>query len=327
MDLRDRFGRLHDYLRISLTERCNLRCFYCMPEDGILKRPRSEFMRIEEILDIASTFVKMGVRKIRLTGGEPLVRKDAGKILHGLGQLGVELAITTNGILVDQYLEDFKSAGLRSVNLSLDSLNPQKQAAISRRDYFDRIMKNIDLLNTPDFDLKINAVIMKGTNDDEVVSFVEWACEKDLHVRFIEFMPFDGNQWNWDKKVSASTMMAAVSDRFGESNIEKQEGRSHDTAINYKIKGQSGSFGMISPITNPFCDSCNRLRLTADGKLKNCLFSTAETDLLAVHRAGGQIEPMILDSIQSKEKARGGRVSFESEGAQYQNRSMISIGG
>lgn len=327
MDLQDRFGRQHDYLRISLTERCNLRCFYCMPEEGILKRPRNEFMRMEEVLDIAATFVKMGVRKIRLTGGEPLVRKDAGKILAGLGKLGVELAITTNGILVDQFLEDFKSASLRSVNVSLDSLDPQKQAVISRRDYYARIMQNIARLNTPDFDLKVNAVIMKGTNENEVVDFVEWACEKDLHVRFIEFMPFDGNKWNWERKVSSQEMMASIAARFGEANIVQQAGRPNDTALNYKIKGQLGSFGMISPITNPFCDSCNRLRLTADGKLKNCLFSTSETDLLSAHRAGGNIESLILDSIHGKEKARGGRVSFETEGALYQNRSMISIGG
>jgi molybdenum cofactor biosynthesis protein A len=327
MELRDQFGRVHDYLRISLTERCNLRCFYCMPEEGIEKRPRDEFMTTEELLHIADTFVQLGVKKIRLTGGEPLVRKDAGKILKALSVHPVELGITTNGILVHQYLDDFLASGMKSINVSLDSLDAEKQAKISRRDYFPQIMDNIHLLLKNDFHVKVNAVIMQGVNEQEVADFVEWTKDLPLHVRFIEFMPFDGNQWNWAKKVSSAEMMAAIEARFGTDQLERIADRPNDTARNYRIAGYQGTFGMISPVTNPFCDSCNRIRLTADGKLKNCLFSQSETDLLGALRRGEDIVSLIRTSIWDKKAARGGMTSFELEGAMHTNRSMIKIGG
>ncbi len=327
MELRDQFGRVHDYLRISLTERCNLRCFYCMPEEGIEKRPRDEFMTTEELLHIADTFVQLGVKKIRLTGGEPLVRKDAGTILRALSAHPVDLGITTNGILVHQYLEDFLASGMKSINVSLDSLDAEKQAKISRRDYFPQIMDNIHLLLKNDFHVKVNAVIMQGVNEQEVVDFVEWTKDFPLHVRFIEFMPFDGNQWNWAKKVSSAEMMAAIQARFDADQLERIADRPNDTARNYRIAGYQGTFGMISPVTNPFCDSCNRIRLTADGKLKNCLFSQTETDLLGALRRGDDIVPLIQASIWDKKAARGGMTSFELEGAMHTNRSMIKIGG
>jgi molybdenum cofactor biosynthesis protein A len=327
MELQDRFGRVHDYLRISLTERCNLRCFYCMPEEGIEKRPREQFMSTEEVLQIANAFVQLGVKKIRLTGGEPLVRKDAGSILRSLSAHPVELGITTNGILVHQYLDDFLASGMRSINVSLDSLDGAKQAAISRRDYFTQIIDNIQLLLKHDFSVKVNAVIMKGVNEQEVTDFVAWTCDLPLHVRFIEFMPFDGNQWNWAKKVSAAEMYASIETHFGASQIQRISDRPNDTARNYQIMGYQGTFGMISPVTNPFCDSCNRIRLTADGKLKNCLFSQGETDLLGALRRGEDIVPLIQASIWDKKAARGGMESFELEGAMRGNRSMIKIGG
>lgn len=327
MELQDRFGRVHDYLRISLTERCNLRCFYCMPEEGIEKRPREQFMSTEEVLHIAAAFVQLGVKKIRLTGGEPLVRKDAGNILRRLSAHPVELGITTNGILVHQYLDDFLASGMKSINVSLDSLDAAKQAAISRRDYFEQIVDNIHLLLKHNFVIKVNAVIMKGVNEQEVTDFVEWTRDLPLHVRFIEFMPFDGNQWNWAKKVSAAEMYGAIEGHFGQARIERLADRPNDTARNYRVAGYQGTFGMISPVTNPFCDSCNRIRLTADGKLKNCLFSQGETDLLGALRRGEDIVPLIQASIWDKKAARGGMESFELEGALRGNRSMIAIGG
>ncbi len=327
MELQDRFGRVHDYLRISLTERCNLRCFYCMPEEGIEKRPREQFMSTEEVLHIAAAFVQLGVKKIRLTGGEPLVRKDAGDILRRLSAHPVELGITTNGILVHQYLDDLLASGMKSINVSLDSLDAAKQAAISRRDYFEQIVDNIHLLLKHNFVIKVNAVIMKGVNEQEVTDFVEWTRDLPLHVRFIEFMPFDGNQWNWAKKVSAAEMYGAIEGHFGQARIERLADRPNDTARNYRVAGYEGTFGMISPVTNPFCDSCNRIRLTADGKLKNCLFSQGETDLLGALRRGEDIVPLIQASIWDKKAARGGMESFELEGALRGNRSMIAIGG
>ena len=195
----DTFGRVHDYLRISLTERCNLRCFYCMPEDGIQLRDKAEFMTTEELIFIAKKFVALGVKKIRLTGGEPLIRKDFADIIRQLGELPVELTITTNAVLVDKYIDDIKSAGVKSINVSLDSLKEERFNMISRRSYYTKIRENIDLLIKNDFHVKINIVLIKGTNDDEIIDFVNWTIREKIQIRFIEFMPFDGNNWNWEK--------------------------------------------------------------------------------------------------------------------------------
>ncbi len=327
--IKDQFNRVHDYLRISLTERCNLRCSYCMPAEGIQLRPRAEFMSAKEVIEMAQIFVSLGVRKIRLTGGEPLVRKDAEQIIAGLSPLPVELAISTNGILVDRYIDVFKSCGLTSINVSLDSLEREKFNSITRRDYFDRVMANIDLLLKNNFHVKINTVLMKGVNDNEICDLVDWVQDKNLHVRFIEFMPFDGNRWDWSKGISFKDIMAKIERRYGENVIKLKDGK-HDTAKSYSIKNYLGTFAIISSVTNPFCDTCNRIRLTADGKMKNCLFSGTETNLLSALRNGEDIVPLILNSIWNKKAVRGGMTSFEdfSDPSKNQkNRSMISIGG
>ena len=329
-ELIDRFGRRHDYLRISLTERCNLRCVYCMPAEGIMLRPREQFMRAEEVIVMARMFTDLGVKKIRLTGGEPLVRKDAAQIITELGRLPVELAITTNGVLVDQFVDVFKEAGLRSVNVSLDSLRPERMQAISRRDPFARTTANIRLLQDADFHVKVNMVVMRGVNDDEVTDFMAWSRNEPVHVRFIEFMPFDGNRWDWSKGVSGEEILARATERFGATGYERLTDRPNDTARNYRLQGGQGTFAVISSVTNPFCDTCNRIRLTADGKLKNCLFSQSETDLLTVLRSGGDIKDLIIGSVLNKKAVRGGMDSFEQladpvrHGA---NRSMVAIGG
>lgn len=323
----DQFGRVHNYLRISLTERCNLRCFYCMPEEGIELRDRSKFMRQEEILAIAKSFTELGVNKIRLTGGEPLVRKDFGQIIRGLSELPVELGVTTNGILVDKYIDAFKEANMSSINVSLDSLNKEKQIRISRRDYYDRIIDNIHLLLDEGFRVKVNGVIMRGVNDDELIDFVEWTKYLPLNIRFIEFMPFDGNKWNWDKKISFQEIMDKLYTYYPAQNILKLEDKPNDTTRNYRIRSYTGTFGIISTVTNPFCDTCNRIRLTADGKIKNCLFSKGETDLLTAYRNGEDLNKLILDSVWHKKKLRGGIESFEDVESLHKNRSMIAIGG
>ncbi len=325
----DQFNRVHDYLRISLTERCNLRCFYCMPEEGILLRPRSEFMSAEEVIEMAKIFVSLGVKKIRLTGGEPLVRKDAKKIITELARLPVELAITTNGIMVDDYLGTLKASGIRSINVSLDSLKKEKFNSITRRDHFDKVVSNIDLLLKENFHVKINAVIIKGVNDDEICDFVAWTRDKNVHIRFIEFMPFMGNKWDWSKGVSYKEIIAKIETQYGD-DVLKLKDAANDTAKNYLIRNFQGTFAVISSVTNPFCDTCNRMRLTADGKIKNCLFSGTETDLLSAMRNGKDIVPLILESIWNKKKIRGGMDSFKdfSDPSHNQNnRSMLSIGG
>lgn len=324
----DRFGRVHDYLRISLTERCNLRCFYCMPEEGIQLRDKAEFMSFEELLTIANTFVKMGVKKIRLTGGEPMIKKDFDTVIRALGKMPIELAITTNAILVDKYLNDLIAAGIKNINVSLDSLQEERFNKISRRNYFYKIKSNIDLLLQNDFNVKVNVVLMRGVNDDEVIDFIEWTRTENIHVRFIEFMPFDGNNWNLEKKISLKEVLEKVNNYYQFDEVEKLIDAKNDTCKNYKIKNAKGTFGIISSVTNPFCSTCNRIRLTADGKIKNCLFSQTETDLLSAHRRGEELESLILESIHSKYKERGGFDEFSNESVKHmKNRTMISIGG
>lgn len=326
----DRFQRVHDYLRISLTERCNLRCFYCMPEEGIQLREKSKFMTSEELLIIAKTFVELGVKKIRLTGGEPLIKKDANHIIEELGKMPIELSITTNAVIVDRFIHVFKKAGIQSVNVSLDSLNTDNLDKITRRSFGKRIIENIDLLIREGFDVKINAVIIKGVNDDEIVPFVKWTQHKNISIRFIEFMPFDGNKWNLDKLVSHQEILQTINNYFAKENVKPIVLKPSDTAKNYQLMGALGIFGVVSTITNPFCDSCNRMRLTADGKLKNCLFSVSESDLLSQLRQGKDFINTIQKTILSKKKARSGIISFDDKRAErvfLKNRSMTSIGG
>jgi len=328
--LQDLHGRNHGYLRISLIERCNLRCTYCMPEEGVQLSPKSHLMTYEEIYEIAKTFVKHGVTKIRLTGGEPLVRKDIPIILEKLARLPVELSITSNAVIIDKFIGVLKETGVKNINVSLDSLNREKFKHITRRDEFDKVYNNILLLVNEGFKVKINAVLMKGFNENEIIDFINLTKELPIVIRFIEFMPFDGNKWDISKMVSYAEVMQIVNASFTEEQIERLQDAPNDTSKNYKISGYQGSFAVISSVTNPFCDSCNRLRLTANGQLKNCLFSSTESDLLTTLRAGKSIEPIIQKAVQAKFKIRGGMDTLEKlqEPKLYsKNRSMITIGG
>ena len=324
----DKFGRKHDYLRISLTERCNLRCFYCMPEEGVQLRDKAEFMTPEELLSIAKTFVDLGVKKIRLTGGEPLIKKDAELIIRELGKLPVELSITTNAVIVDRFIDVFKEAGIKAVNVSLDSLEEDSFNAISRRSYFKEIKDNIQLLLENDFKVKINVVVIRDVNNHEINDFVRWSKTENVHIRFIEFMPFDGNSWKSEKTISFKEILDLVDSEFGVDGYTKLEGEPNDTSRNFELKDGVGTFGIISSVTNPFCDSCNRIRLTADGKIKNCLFSEDESDLLSLYRNGEDIEPIIRKTFLLKQKEHGGLAAFSNEDvAGHKNRNMTSIGG
>lgn len=321
----DTFGREHTYLRISITDRCNLRCFYCMPEEGIELTEKPKIMTLEEIVGIAERFVNLGVDTIRLTGGEPLVRKNAEFLFRELAKLGVTLKLTTNGIILDKYFDLFQEVGLRKINISLDTLEKSKSVFITKRDYFDRIMANINKAIDYDFDIKLNIVLIKGVNDMEINDFIDLTKDQDIGVKFIEFMPFRGNEWDWEKGVSKEEILETANSKFGE--ILKLDDPEHSTSANYKVKGFKGHFGIVSTITNPFCAGCNRIRLTADGKMKNCLFATSETDLLNPYRNGESIEDIILSSIKEKKFSRDGMdVKMEKEHYE-QNRSMISIGG
>lgn len=328
--MQDNHGRAHNYLRISITEHCNLRCTYCMPAEGIALTPRAHLMTADEIVTIAKTFVKLGVTKIRLTGGEPLVRKDAKTIIEQLGKLGVELTLTTNGILVHEFIDTFKEAGITTLNVSIDSLKKDKFNQITRRNYFEKLIENLDLLEKNNFKVKLNVVVIKGFNDNEIIDFIELTKDRKIQIRFIEFMPFDGNQWNKEKLVSYAEILSQVNAFYADENVERIQDKPNDTAKNHKIESYRGSFSVISSVTNPFCSTCNRIRLTADGKLKNCLFSNTETSLLDTLRAGDSIEPLIFQNIKSKHAMRGGMdddAKFQNPLLFSQNRSMIKIGG
>ncbi|CAM1344279.1 GTP 3',8-cyclase MoaA [Tenacibaculum amylolyticum] len=327
--LTDTFGRQHNYLRISLIEKCNLRCTYCMPESGVLLSPKSQLMTTEEVIDITSLFVKHGVTKIRLTGGEPLLRKDFPEIITELSKLPVALSMTTNAILVDRYIEVLKKSALKTINVSLDTLHPEKFNTITKRDQFAKAFDNMNLLLNEGFNVKLNVVLLKDFNDTEIIDFIEFTKDKKIAVRFIEFMPFDGNQWDKSKLVSYQELLRQVATYYSSDALISLPNEDNFTARNFKIQSYEGSFGIISSVTNPFCDVCNRIRLTANGKLKNCLFSTSETDLLTTYRAGIPIEPIIQATLLKKKAVRAGMTDikdFENT-SNHNNRSMITIGG
>ena len=325
--IKDKFGRVHDYLRISLTDNCNLRCFYCMPDEKYAFAPASKLMQVEEIETIAKLFVAQGVKKIRLTGGEPLVRKDAPRILEVLGKLRVELAITTNGVRIHEMLEELLAANIKAINISLDTLQADKFLKITRRDLYHRVRSNIELLLQNNIRVKINVVVMKGLNDNEILDFIALTKHNNIEVRFIEFMPFSGNHWTSNQVFTLHEIMLAVASKYDAIPVQPEP---NDTSKKYMIPDHLGSFAVISTMSSPFCDTCNRMRLTADGKLKNCLFSKEETDLLGALRAGQDILPLIEDTIMAKAKALGGQFSgvFEDiDASKLENRSMITIGG
>jgi GTP 3',8-cyclase len=325
--IKDTFGRKHDYLRISMTDKCNFRCFYCMPDEKINFYPNSKLMSADELLNIAKTFVSLGVKKIRLTGGEPLIRKDAKEIIARLSNLPVELAITSNGYLLDEYLELFQDVGLRSINISLDTLNADKFHEITKRNYLKKVLSNIKLFIDNGFHVKINMVALKGVNLHEIKDFVEWTRNEKVHVRFIEFMPFNGNSWDFSKIVSYKEILEIVKEDFDFNRIKDAK---NDTAKNFRLKGGEGTFAVISSVTDSFCGTCNRIRLTADGKIKNCLFSNNEIDLLSAYRKEKDIEKLILNNIESKLKERGGLPDFKDikKGKDLgKGRCMFAIGG
>ena len=323
----DSFGRDHTYLRISLTDNCNLRCFYCMPEEEYEFTPASRLMQPDEIEAIAKIFVAQGVNKIRLTGGEPLVRKDAGKIILSLSKLPVALTLTTNGTRIHEYVELLKQANIQTLNISLDTLQADRFMLLTRRDHFKQVYDNIQLLIRNDFQVKVNVVVMKGMNDSEINDFIEWTKDTPVEVRFIEFMPFSGNRWTSNKVFTWQQILEVVESKYP---IVRLNDELHDTAKKYTVPGHAGSFAVISTMTSPFCSGCNRMRLTADGKMKNCLFSKEETDLLTAFRNDEDILPLIQKSVTSKAKELGGQFTADFEQVhadEIQNRSMITIGG
>ncbi len=323
----DKHNRVHNYLRISLTDNCNLRCFYCMPEEEYDFTPVSRLMQKNEILQLAELFVANGVDKIRLTGGEPLVRKDAADIILALSNLPVKLTMTTNGSRLHEYIEVLKKSTLRSLNISLDTLSAEKFLFMTKRDQFCKVMDNINLMLDNGFHVKVNVVAMKGLNDNEICDFIAWTKDVPIHIRFIEFMPFSGNKWTSNKVLTLQEIIDIVKSKY---IIERLDDEVNDTAKKFTAVGHKGTFAIISTMSAPFCSGCNRLRLTADGKMKNCLFSKSETDLLTPLRSGENILPLIYQNISEKAAELGGQFSIDFDkiiANEIDNRSMITIGG
>ncbi|MBK6362454.1 MAG: GTP 3',8-cyclase MoaA [Saprospiraceae bacterium] len=323
----DKFNRIHDYLRISLTDNCNFRCTYCMPEEKIQCLPNHKLMSSGEIIEIADVFVKLGINKIRLTGGEPLLRKDFGEIFEGLSSLPVKMTITTNAFWLNRYIDLFKKTGLKSLNISIDSLDREKFFSITKRDHFETVWSNILLMIEHGFDVKLNIVLMKNVNDDEINNFILLTKDLPVHVRFIEFMPFDKNKWDRNKVISFTDVFDNI---YRDFDIIKLHDEKHDTSKKFKVTGHQGTFAFITTMSQPFCVDCNRLRLTADGKIKNCLFGKDELDLLLAFREGQDIKNIITESVASKHFKMGGQFEsgyLETSADDVINRSMIKIGG
>ncbi|XP_071327355.1 molybdenum cofactor biosynthesis protein 1 isoform X2 [Trachinotus anak] len=325
--LTDNFGRRHSYLRISLTEKCNLRCQYCMPEEGVKLTPRGQLLSTSEILTLARLFVQEGVDKIRLTGGEPLIRPDVLDIIAELRKLeGLKtIAITTNGMNLARLLPKLKDVGLDLINISLDSLVPAKFEFIVRRKGFHKVMEGIDKAIEMGYNpVKVNCVVMRGFNEDELLDFVALTEKKPLEVRFIEYMPFDGNKWNFKKMVSYQEMLDRIRQQW--PKLEMLETGHTDTAKTFKVQGFKGQVGFITSMSDHFCGSCNRLRITADGSLKVCLFGNSEVSLRDVLRSGASDEELLQiigAAVGRKKKQHAGMFSI----SQMKNRPMILIGG
>ncbi|NXJ07304.1 MOCS1 protein, partial [Odontophorus gujanensis] len=325
--LTDSFGRQHNYLRISLTEKCNLRCQYCMPEEGVQLTPKSELLTAQEIITLAGLFVKEGVEKIRLTGGEPLIRPDVVDIVGQLCKLeGLKtIAITTNGINLARLLPRLKEAGLNAINISLDTLVPAKFEFIVRRKGFHKVMEGIHKATELGYrPVKVNCVVMRGLNEDELLSFVDFTKDLPLDVRFIEYMPFDGNKWNFKKMVSYKEMLDTIKQRWPE--LEKLPCEASSTAKSYKVPHFQGQISFITSMSEHFCGSCNRLRITADGNLKVCLFGSSEVSLRDHLRSGASEEELVQiigAAVSRKKKQHAGMFNI----SQMKNRPMILIGG
>ncbi|KAJ4485751.1 molybdenum cofactor biosynthesis prote [Lentinula aciculospora] len=326
----DSYNRRHDYLRISLTEKCNLRCFYCMPEEGIQLSPSEKILTDEEILRLAKLFVQSGVTKIRLTGGEPTIRKGIANIISGLNDLRPDglksIAMTSNGLALHRQLPNLVENGLTHLNLSLDTLDPFKFEFMAKRPGLDAVLKTLNIaLQSPRLQkVKLNVVVVKGLNDSEVPDFVEMTRDQPVSVRFIEFMPFTGNKWNKFKMVPSSDLLKTISERH--SGVVRISDDANDTARSWKIPGYRGEFGFISSMSDHFCSTCNRLRITSDGQIKVCLFDAKEISLRDEMRKGAsdsEILRIIGQAVHGKEEKH---LQMEDIDV-VSNRPMILIGG
>ncbi|MGB9629003.1 MAG: GTP 3',8-cyclase MoaA [Thermodesulfobacteriota bacterium] len=303
--LLDPYKRKINYLRISVTDRCNLRCTYCMPEAGVPLTPHEEILTYEELLRITRVFAEEGISKVRLTGGEPLIRKGIVHFISSLARIkGIkDLSLTTNGILLKEFAKELREAGLRRVNISLDSLIRERFFKITRRDHFDLVWAGIEeALRVGLSPVKLNMVAIRGLNDDEIESFAQLTLQLPISIRFIEYMPLgNGKEWNKSYLLSIDQIKSRL-ERMGEL-VPIPSDPWDGPAKRYQLKGAIGEIGFIGAISDHFCENCNRLRLTPDGKIRTCLFSDHEIDIKGILRNGGtdqELKSRLLTALQLK---------------------------
>lgn len=323
----DLYGRGHDDLRISVTDRCNFRCFYCMPEEGMVWLPREEILTYEEIARIVQITAELGFVSYHLTGGEPLLREDLDILIRRLLgiQPAMDLALTTNGFALSRTAERLYAAGLRRLNISLDSLDEQKFFLMTRRNVFRQVMQGIEAATRAGFSpIKINAVAVKGLTEGELPRFARWVRETGYIVRFIEYMPLDADRsWAREKVLTADEILEGLS---CEGELELVAGHPSDPATRYRYRDGKGEIGVIASVTRPFCQTCNRIRLTAEGMIRTCLFSAAEHDLKSLLREGAsndEIKTWLAEVVRTKTP---GHLIGQKEFVQPE-RTMSAIGG
>ncbi|MFO0883150.1 MAG: GTP 3',8-cyclase MoaA [Pirellulales bacterium] len=327
--LTDRFGRVHTSLRISVTDRCNIRCFYCMPNEMVQFLPREQILTFEEIERFVRVVVPMGVTKFRLTGGEPLVRSGLSDLVARLASIeGVEdLALTTNGILLADQAEALKKAGLKRINISLDALTEETFRKISRRDGLDKVLAGIQAAKQVGFEkIRLNAVAIANLSEPEIVPLAKFARQEQLEMRFIEFMPLDAEQnWQTDQVLSGEEIRRLIEEAIGPLVAADRPDPSQP-AVDYRFADGLGTLGFINPVTQAFCGDCNRLRITAEGKIRNCLFSMVEWDARALLRGNAtdeQLEQLVRDCVAAKKQGHG----MDGDGFERPERAMYQIGG
>ncbi len=327
--LKDAFGRTIDDLRISLTDRCNFRCVYCMPAEGIPWLPKREVLTYEEILRLARIFIALGIRTIRLTGGEPLMRQDVDVLIEGLTRIdsGLDLSMTTNGFFLSDKVHRLADAGLKRINVSLDTLKPDRFERMVRRDgqLVEKILEGMRKAREAGLSpIKINCVVMRGYNEDEVADFARLAREHEYQVRFIEYMPLDAQrEWSMDAVVPGAEIRARVHAAYP---LLGEASNGSEPATVYRFADGHGSIGIIASVTQPFCDHCNRIRITADGQLRTCLFSIHEHTLKTLVRSGAtdeEIADFVTAAVWKKEPGH----KINQPDFVKPERSMSSIGG
>lgn len=325
----DGFGRVHTDLRISVTDRCNIRCFYCMPAENVRFRPRHELLTFEEIARFVRVVAERGVNKLRLTGGEPLVRHELHRLVAQLAAIpGIrEIALTTNGILLEEQAQALRDAGLKRLNVSLDTLSPEKFVQIARREGFERVLAGLFAAQRVGFErIKVNAVAIRGLTEEEVVPLARFGREHGFEVRFIEVMPLDADDtWKSEQVLRGEEIRAILEREIAPLEPLPVENPSQP-ATDFRFVDGVGSVGFINPVSQPFCQSCNRLRITAEGQIRNCLFSTEEWDAKALLRGGAsddELAELVRDAVGAKRWAHG----INTNEFVKPERAMYQIGG